>query len=143
MLRGEFETLIGKEVTDEEYAVIDKVYTYHPAIKISGGKEQIADIYKTMGIVVIKNMEETADFMIKLKEEINKYTIKINKLNIRIQKLKYGNIEYERCIRDLQALFDISDDYEVYKRGKEQLNKRFGVVLVKEALKEFNENKEG
>lgn len=43
MMKQEFENLIGKEVSDKDYEVIDRVYTFHPAISETEGKKQIAD----------------------------------------------------------------------------------------------------
>lgn len=38
MMKNEFEKLIGKTVSDEEYSTIEYVYTWHPAIADVGGK---------------------------------------------------------------------------------------------------------
>lgn len=50
MMKQEFENLIGKEVSDKDYEVIDRVYTFHPAISETEGKKQIADIYNAGGM---------------------------------------------------------------------------------------------
>ena len=58
MLKSEFETLIGKEVTDEEYEFVNYVYMNHPAIS---DKHQICDIYNAGGLRVIADMCRTAN----------------------------------------------------------------------------------
>lgn len=58
MLQGEFEVLIGKEISIEEYELIEYVYMNHPAID---DKHQIADIYKAGGLRVIADMLDTAN----------------------------------------------------------------------------------
>lgn len=63
MMKQEFENLIGKEVSDKDYEVIDRVYTFHPAISETEGKKQIADIYNAGGMAVIRGMLEAADIM--------------------------------------------------------------------------------
>lgn len=63
MMKQEFENLIGKEVSDKDYEVIDRVYTFHPAISETEGKKQIADIYNAGGMTVIRGMLEAADIM--------------------------------------------------------------------------------
>ena len=45
MMKQEFEKLIGKEVSEEDYSLIDRVYTFHPAISETEGKKQIAILY--------------------------------------------------------------------------------------------------
>lgn len=41
MMKAEFEEMIGKSVVDEEYKVIEAVYTWHPAINDTTGKDQM------------------------------------------------------------------------------------------------------
>lgn len=41
MMKAEFEEMIGKSVVDEEYKVIEAVYTWHPAINDTTGKENV------------------------------------------------------------------------------------------------------
>ena len=45
MMKAEFETMTGKSVTDEEYKVIEAVYTWHPAINDTTGKDQMKTLY--------------------------------------------------------------------------------------------------
>lgn len=138
MLRGEFEYLIGKEVTDEEYKLIEKVYMYHPAIKASGGKEQIAEIYKVGGMSVIRNMEETADLMIGLNRELEVARANVNKVINRIQNFKEGNFEYEQCRQAIQEAIFITHNNEERNFMKELIKKRFGNELIKEVLKDID-----
>lgn len=60
MMKEEFETVAKTEVTVEEYAQIEYVYTWHPLIPEVGGKQKIADIYNLGGMMLIKDMLETA-----------------------------------------------------------------------------------
>lgn len=70
MMREEFEKRIGAEISPADYAEIEYVYNYHPAIPEVGGKDMIAEIYKVGGMGVIRSMRavaemaETADKMI-------------------------------------------------------------------------------
>lgn len=45
MMKAEFEEMIGKSVVDEEYKVIEAVYTWHPAINDTTGKDQMKTLY--------------------------------------------------------------------------------------------------
>ena len=54
MLQSEFLTLIKKDSIDStDYELIEKVYTYHPAIM---DKKHIADLYLNFGMTVIYDM---------------------------------------------------------------------------------------
>lgn len=60
MMKHEFESRIGAEVTPEEYAIIEHVYTWHPSIPNVGGKDILAQLYKLGGMTVIMDMEDSA-----------------------------------------------------------------------------------
>lgn len=49
MMKEEFEQRIGREVSAEEYEMIEYVYTWHPLINAVYGKDQIAAIYNMPG----------------------------------------------------------------------------------------------
>ena len=53
MMKSEFENLIDRKVTDEQYIDIEMVYMYYPGIE---NKEQIAQIYKIGGDPLINDM---------------------------------------------------------------------------------------
>lgn len=60
MAKKEFEKLVGKEVDDFEYTMVEEVYTWHPSISETNGKQEIATIFKIGGIRIIKDMYATA-----------------------------------------------------------------------------------
>ncbi|WP_313152101.1 hypothetical protein [Lacrimispora sp.] len=70
MTKNEFEKLIGKTVSNEEYGTIEYVYTWHPAISETEGKTQIARLYTDYGMTVIEDMLERAGKMEKLEGEL-------------------------------------------------------------------------
>ena len=53
MMKSEFENLIDRKVTDEQYIDIEMVYMYYPGIE---NKEQITQIYKIGGDPLINDM---------------------------------------------------------------------------------------
>ena len=63
MMKAEFEKLIGKEVSNADYQVINHVYTFYPSISETDGKQQIASFYNLGGMLLIRNMVECADIM--------------------------------------------------------------------------------
>ena len=56
MTMSEFEEMIGGSVMDEEYQLIEEVYMWHPAIRNTSGKEEVAELYKSFGIVIFYDM---------------------------------------------------------------------------------------
>lgn len=60
MTKQEFEKRIGAEISQKDYSIVEHVYTWHPSISEAEGKEQIAELYKSFGMPIIKNMMEAA-----------------------------------------------------------------------------------
>ena len=60
-MKAEFEAMAGKSVTDEEYKVIEAVYTWHPAINDTTGKDQMKTLYTQFGFGVIRGMLPVAE----------------------------------------------------------------------------------
>lgn len=61
MTKQEFKALTKRSFTDSAYADIETVYTFHPCISETEGKKQIASLYDTFGMRIIKDMLPTAE----------------------------------------------------------------------------------
>lgn len=70
MMKHEFESRIGAEVSPEEYAIIEHVYTWHPSIPNVGGKDLLAQLYKLGGMTVIMDMDGSATIAESIYEDI-------------------------------------------------------------------------
>lgn len=70
MTKSEFEDLIHGSVTDEEYELIETVYMWHPAISNTSGKEEVAELYLRLGLVIFKDMYTRAMKLKEIDEEI-------------------------------------------------------------------------
>mgnify|MGYP003497928946 FL=1 len=71
---------IPKYPTAEDYNLIEKVYTYHPAISEVRGKAQVAALYAELGICVFHDMEPTADRAMRLESDIRAAKHELSKL---------------------------------------------------------------
>jgi len=60
MTKQEFRALTKRDFTDEEYEIIEIVYTFHPSISETEGKMQIANLFDNFGFRVIADMLPTA-----------------------------------------------------------------------------------
>ena len=69
MQKHEFEELIGQTVTDNQYQIIEEVCMWHPSIKNTSGKEEVAELYKSFGMTIFCDMHKRA-FRIKMLEEV-------------------------------------------------------------------------
>jgi len=60
MMKQEFKALTKRDFTDEEYEIIEIVYTFHPSISETEGKKQIAHLFDNFGFRIIADMLPTA-----------------------------------------------------------------------------------
>lgn len=91
MTKSEFEYLIHGSVTDEEYQLIEEVYMYHPAIRTASGKEEVAELYKSFGIVIFYDMYPRAQKAKEIEEHIRLIDKTRAELVDELKRLKKGN----------------------------------------------------
>lgn len=61
MMKEEFMEVAGvKKLSDEDYGLIEYVYTFHPLISETQGKAQVAFLYNNFGVEIFKEMEAKA-----------------------------------------------------------------------------------
>lgn len=84
MTREEFNGLIDKrkptKPNDEDWKIIETVYTFHPSISNTCGKTQIAYLYDTFGMRIIKDMYHTAQMASAMEKELSELRAKYDKL---------------------------------------------------------------
>jgi len=136
MMKAEFEKLVGKTVADEEYEIIEKVYTWHPSISNTNGKEQMVYLYKKLGILVIKEMEETADLCKEIDDMERVLKNQLENLKARKQRIANGEIEIEKCIKEVRNAFDSTTSLEAFEKRLEKVVEKYGKELVEAARKE-------
>ena len=78
------------EVPDQEYFIIEKVYTFHPAISETGGKRQIAELYVNFGMALIMDMVPRAEIMAKKEEELREAKAALRKVEEEIEEIRKG-----------------------------------------------------
>lgn len=94
MTKSEFEYLIHGSVTDEEYELIETVYMWHPAIRNASGKEEVAELYKSFGLVIFKDMYPRAMKLKEIDEEIRSLNRAKYSLIAKRERLKKGSEEH-------------------------------------------------
>lgn len=78
------------EVPDREYSIIEKVYTFHPAISETEGKRQIAELYVNFGMALIVDMVPRAELMAKKEEELRAARAALRKAEEEIEEIRKG-----------------------------------------------------
>lgn len=56
MQKYEFEERIDGKVTDEQYKIIEIVYMWHPSVRNTSGKEEVAELFKSFGMAIFHDM---------------------------------------------------------------------------------------
>lgn len=130
MNKQEFESILGRTVSETNYKMIEYVYTWHPAID---DKDEIAAIYNAGGIAVIKNMQETARLAENLHEEKVELQRKINKLREREELLESGDTTYELCRESVEQTYTLADSIADFSKGLIPLREKFGEETVERA----------
>ena len=90
-MKQEFENRIGATVSESDYHIIETVYTFHPAIDNVMGKDQIATIYKTCGMRVIRDMLPTAERAREIESKMTKLRTQLCECEREYGMLKNGD----------------------------------------------------
>ena len=77
-------------VSNTDYALIERVYTFHPAISETEGKRQIAELYVNFGMVLIMDMVPRAELMAKKEEELREAQMALSKVREEIVDISKG-----------------------------------------------------
>lgn len=136
MMKHEFEKRVGVEISDQSYKIIETVYNWHPAINEVGGKDQIAALYDTGGMPLIKSMLEVSHIMMELERERQQAMRHMEEIKRRIKVVTSGDLTEERCRRDATEMFDKSDGLEEWGYARKFLVTKYGEELASEIIEE-------
>ena len=90
MNRQEFNERCKVGVTDTEYKKIEMVYTYHPSISETEGKNQIAMLVEMFGMRIIEDMLPTAEKARDYEDKILATKMKLGTLVDEFENFKKG-----------------------------------------------------
>lgn len=96
MMKCEFEAKLSelepiqRTVSDDDYRLIEYVYTFHPSISETDGKRQVALLYHEFGIRIFKDMKPTADRNRELEVEIGRARHNLQSLLDEADELRKG-----------------------------------------------------
>ena len=104
MMKEEFESLIGSGISAEDYAVVERVYMFHPAISETAGKEEVSELYKKFGMAIFMDMLQRAEMAESLIWKIKQNRKRIAELEKQFYELKYGRIERKQKEEDFSEM---------------------------------------
>lgn len=87
MTKEEFENIINKTVSDEDFKLINFIYTFYPTISNTNGKQQISAIYTAGGMAVIHDMCKRAKIAADLDQRKRCYQARITDYNYKLEEL--------------------------------------------------------
>ena len=124
MMKAEFEAMAGKSVTDEEYKVLEAVYTWQPASNDTTGKDQMKTLYTQFGFGVIRGMLPVAEKMEKLDGERRELLAQLDTIKIREGLLAVGDMELEETIEKVNELYMKANTEEKFEQMMKSLDVR-------------------
>lgn len=98
MTKQEFESALHayrnmkEAISPQDYALIEKVYAFHPSISETDGKAQVAMLYAEFGIRIFKDMEATADKAVILEKSIHAKRAELARALDEFEALRRGEI---------------------------------------------------
>lgn len=126
---------ILEDYKKKDYSIVEHVYTWHPSISEVEGKEQIAELYKSFGMPIIKNMMEAANYAETLDRAMAQAQRQVEELRKRIIRVAKGDLVVEQCITEAKKLFETVNDPHEWDVAVSYLKKRYGADAVDEAIK--------
>ena len=141
MIKEEFRDLVGLEVSDEEYAVIEKVYQFHPSISEVSGKEEVAKLYKSFGMSVFYDMLPRAEKNCELVRQLRQAQAEADRIKQEMEELRQdvrvevgidrGDPAGDRTLQftvDLSKVKDFPTLYKLFDKLKECLGGEVGEI---------------
>lgn len=105
MQKHEFEERIESTVSDEDYKLIEFVYQFHPVIRNVSGKDEVAELYKSFGMALFRDMEPRAKKVKEVEEKMTSSSAILNDISRLIERyLKRNKIEFHSI--DARVKFD-------------------------------------
>lgn len=97
MQKREFEEMVGKTVSDAEYELIEAVYQWHPSVRETSGKEEVAELYKSFGITIFLDMFPRAEKNRALDTKFRYVQTEMERIREEIKELPYQQMLTNVC----------------------------------------------
>lgn len=112
MQKQEFEERIERTVTDEQYKVIEEVYMWHPSIRNTSGKDEVAELYKSFGMTIFHDMLPRAKKAHELDELLRNAQREVQRIQEEIEELSCPTLRVSSLgVKDLKAVEDAAKSF--------------------------------
>lgn len=102
MQKAEFEERIEGQVSDEDYKLIEFVYQWHPVIRNVSGKDEVAELYKSFGMALFRDMEPRAKKVKEVEEQMTSCRLEIETLTELLAARKEEMKDLEAKLQELR-----------------------------------------
>lgn len=102
MQKAEFEERIEGRVSDEDYKLIEFVYQWHPVIRNVSGKDEVAELYKSFGMALFRDMEPRAKKVKEVEEQMTSCRLEIETLTELLAARKEEMKDLEAKLQELR-----------------------------------------
>lgn len=102
MQKAEFEERIEGQVSDEDYKLIEFVYQWHPVIRNVSGKDEVAELYKSFGMALFRDMEPRAKKAKEVEEKMTSCRLEIETLTELLATRKEEMKDLEAKLQELR-----------------------------------------
>jgi len=94
MMRHEFERLVGEQISDDDWELVDLVYNLHPR---DFTKEEIATLWKIGGREALEGLRPVAEKVRDYENRLYRLEYEIKKINKELSKIReaYGRTKKE------------------------------------------------
>lgn len=104
MQKHEFEERIESTVSDEDYKLIEFVYQFHPVIRNVSGKDEVAELYKSFGMALFRDMEPRAKKAKEVEEKMTSCRLEIETLTELLATRKAEMKDLEAELQELRII---------------------------------------
>lgn len=114
MTKEEFEELVGKSVTNDEWKVVEKVYEGSMF-----SEDTVASMYIESGISVFLALQDYANYKKDLEADLRYFKHMINLTNERLFRVNNGDSRIEKAIQAYRRLMTVVEETSYYSEISE------------------------
>lgn len=128
MEKKEFEKEIERSVPDADYKVIEMVYQFHPSIRETSGKEEVAELYKSFGMAIFYDMLPRAEKNRELEKQLLHAKAEVERIRDEMEELSRGNAPEK-----VQVLPEALEEH-LKMQNRQRENDRQRLAMAREGL---------
>lgn len=137
MQKQQFENMIGREVSDRDFSIIEYVAKWHPSMPEENREACIANLYTAFGMDMVRQLHEAAACAEQLETEKHSLIQQLNHIDDRIRLVGSGILTNERCRNDLKQMHAVAKTEGEWNTMLQGLYNVYGMKVVKDICEEL------